>query len=110
MHDFDLNILRDLLVLCASDVQFLFNGQFYRQIDGVAMGSCLGPIFADIFVGFLESKVSSVICKSHNFSFAMLMIVLFYLTLTLAMLIFLLFLIPFTQRFLLRLSLSRITF
>ena len=32
------------------------------------MGSCLGPIFADIFVGFLESKISSVISKQcHAF-------------------------------------------
>jgi hypothetical protein len=57
----DLNVLRDLLELCTRDVQFLFNGQLLRQIDGVAMGSCLGPIFADIFVGYLESSICSTI-------------------------------------------------
>ena len=60
----DVNVLRELLVLCTTDVQFLFGGQLYRQIDGVAMGSCLGPIFADIFVGSLESKISNVIADS----------------------------------------------
>ena len=29
---------------------FIFKGQIYQQIDGVAMGSPLGPIFANIFV------------------------------------------------------------
>ena len=33
---------------------FLFNGRFYNQIDGVAMGSHLAPVFANIFMGFYE--------------------------------------------------------
>ena len=43
--------------MCVCNVQFLFNGQFYRQIDGVAMGSPLVPVLADIFVGFIETQV-----------------------------------------------------
>jgi hypothetical protein len=35
--------LRDLLFACTHNVQFLFNGTYYRQTDGVAMGSALGP-------------------------------------------------------------------
>ena len=35
---------------------FLFNGRFYNQIDGVAMGSPLAPVFANIFMGFYESQ------------------------------------------------------
>ena len=35
----------------------LFNSKFYNQIDGVAMGSPLAPVLADIFMGFYESKL-----------------------------------------------------
>ena len=33
---------------------FIFNGELYKQIDGVAMGSPLGPTFANIFLCFHE--------------------------------------------------------
>ena len=48
-------------MFCKTNVQFLFNGTFYRQIDGVAMGSCLGPLFANVFVGYMEKKLQTVI-------------------------------------------------
>ena len=32
------------------------NGKFYSQIDGVAIGSPLAPVLANIFIGFYESK------------------------------------------------------
>lgn len=52
------DLLRDLLLLCVTNVQFLFNGQFYRQVDGVAMGSPLGPLFANIFMGSIEKRLN----------------------------------------------------
>lgn len=48
--------LKELLLRCTFNIQFKFNGKFYRQIDGVAMGSPLGPILADIFMGILEYR------------------------------------------------------
>ena len=49
----DLYILFNLAV---RDLQFRFYHNYYRQIDGVAMGSPLAPILADLFVTTLEEK------------------------------------------------------
>ena len=49
--------------IATSSVEFSFNNCMYRQIDGVAMGSRLGPILANIFVGFYESKLFDKISK-----------------------------------------------
>ena len=38
------------------NIEFSFNNEIYKQIGGVAMGSPLGPILANIFVGYLEYK------------------------------------------------------
>ena len=46
-----------LLLKATMDVEFSFNGKMYRQTDGVAMGSPLGPVLANIFVGHCESQV-----------------------------------------------------
>ena len=46
--------LKSLLLLCTQNVQFSFDHKLYTQVDGVAMGSPLGPILADIFLGYLE--------------------------------------------------------
>ena len=35
----------------------MFNGKTYSQEDGIAMGSPLGPLFADIYMNDLESKL-----------------------------------------------------
>ena len=34
----------------------MFNGKFFYQIQGVAMGSPLGPLFANIFLSHHEQK------------------------------------------------------
>ncbi|VDP79739.1 unnamed protein product [Echinostoma caproni] len=54
---FEATELRALLKLCVRNVQFVFNGTIFRQINGVAMGSPLGPILADIFMSKLENNI-----------------------------------------------------
>jgi hypothetical protein len=48
--------LRKLLVICTQKSHFQFKGNFFDQIDGVAMGSPLGPLFAEFFMMYFEEK------------------------------------------------------
>ena len=43
-----------LLSLAVRNCHFTFNNRVYQQIDGVALGSPLGPLFANIFMSFHE--------------------------------------------------------
>ena len=52
-------LFRKLLMKATTEVEFSFDGLIYQQIDGVAMGSPLGPVLANIFVGYCESKIES---------------------------------------------------
>ena len=47
----------DLMRKVTSGVKFSFDNVMYQQCDGVAMGSPLGPVLADIFVGYHESLI-----------------------------------------------------
>ena len=59
-HNPNLNItrkeLKKLFLFATSKTHFIFSSKFYNQIDGVAMGSPLAPVLANIFMGFHESK------------------------------------------------------
>ena len=44
------NDLIELLTIATKEQLFQFDGQLYEQIDGVAMGSPLGPLLANFFV------------------------------------------------------------
>ena len=44
------NDFRDLLTLATRESFFTFNNKFCVEVDGVAMGSPLGPLLADIFL------------------------------------------------------------
>ena len=52
-----------LMHWATSSVEFSFNGIMYQQHDGIAMGSPLGPILANIFVGFYEEKLFHEVFK-----------------------------------------------
>ena len=50
-HDF-----HDLLNIATKERLFMFNTKYYKQVDGVAMGSLLSPALANIFMCSFESK------------------------------------------------------
>ena len=47
--------LVELLLICTPKIYFLFDGRRYRQRDKLVMGSPLGLIEDDIFIGQLET-------------------------------------------------------
>ena len=50
-------ILKELLLLCTKEAPFVSpSGQLYKQIDGVAMGSPLGVLFANAYMCSIEEK------------------------------------------------------
>ncbi|CAH2094625.1 unnamed protein product [Euphydryas editha] len=55
--------LIELTKLCMKQNYFKFNNQFYQQKEGLAMGSPLSPLMADIFMDDFENKH---IVKNNN--------------------------------------------
>ena len=48
--------LKKLFIFDTSQTHFIFNGEFYNQIDGVAVGSPWAHILVTIFMGFYKFK------------------------------------------------------
>ncbi|XP_069164681.1 uncharacterized protein [Procambarus clarkii] len=52
------SILRKLLKACTKEAPFLSpDGHMYKQVDGVVMGSPLGVLFANFYMGTIEQRV-----------------------------------------------------
>ena len=46
-----------LFEMCTKEMHFSMNEKIYKQVDGVAMGSPLGPVLANVFMVELEKQV-----------------------------------------------------
>ena len=64
---FPRQIFVELMEMATSSVKFSFNNIMHRQIDGVAMGSPLGPALANIFVGYYGSKLFQTTSKTEMY-------------------------------------------
>ena len=45
-----------LLEFCLKNTYFSFQGQFYEQVEGAAMGSPVSPILANLYMEYFEQK------------------------------------------------------
>ena len=54
------NVMKKMLILCTQGSAFTTSeGDIYKQVDGVSMGSPLGPLFANTYMAFVEDTVLS---------------------------------------------------
>ena len=53
--------ITSLLEFCLTNTYFLFQGKFYEQVQGAAMGSSISPLIANIFMEEFEVKALSSI-------------------------------------------------
>lgn len=49
-------VLEAIDIILNNDV-FCFNGDYYMQLKGMAMGTKMAPTYANLFLGFLEKKL-----------------------------------------------------
>ena len=56
--------MEKLLNMATSGTHFYFNNKYYEQHNGVAMGSPLAPVIADIFMIHLEKKLMKKLKKA----------------------------------------------
>ena len=64
----------NLLEFCLNSTSFVYQGQFYQQLEGAAMGSPLSPIVANIFMENVEEEaLATTFCSFpdvHYLSFS----------------------------------------
>ena len=60
-----------LLGFCPKNTYFSFQGQFYEQVEGAAMGSPVSPIVASLYIKYLQQKALSTAPHPPNFGAGM---------------------------------------
>ena len=58
--------MKELLYLCTKNTHFTLNSKTSVQTDGVAMGSPLGPVWANIFMVELEQNIIPILSKDMS--------------------------------------------
>ena len=48
--------LKQLFNFAESGTHYIFNDSFYDQVDGVSVGSPLGSVLTNLFMGYQEKK------------------------------------------------------
>ena len=58
-HEFPIpvDLLIDFFDIAVNDMYFEYDGNFYQQVFGFAMGNPLSPILANLFLEHLESEI-----------------------------------------------------
>ena len=59
---FEKSVFRQLMFMAMQGL-FMYNDKLYKQIDGVTMGSPLGPTLANFFLGCLQEKIFEHNCN-----------------------------------------------
>ena len=60
-----------LLEFCLKNMCFSFQDQFYEQVKGVAMGSPVSPIVANLYMEYFEQKALSTAPHPKGFGWGM---------------------------------------
>ena len=47
----------DLIKICIKDCKFTFNGKYYIQKFGMAMGNPLSPVLSNLYMEFFETRL-----------------------------------------------------
>ena len=61
--------LKKLILDCCTKTPFSINGQLFKQIDGVAMGSLLGPTLANIIMTVFDDEIVRKLIDSNVIKF-----------------------------------------
>ena len=61
--------MKKLLLDTCTKTAFTFNGVIYEQKDGVCMGSCLGPLLANVIMTDFEEKVIKPLINDNTIKF-----------------------------------------